>query len=968
MDFDPDPLALPGQSPDGDVSPATEAIPASGAARIAGLATLVVSAVLAISLATYHASDLPWVHAPAGTVSNGLGLAGASLAWFAISLFGLAAFLLPPVAGAFGLRAAIGRRSGLAPLWAALLFVETCALLQRFPETFSAMLLSRRLNAAPNPGGGVGCLLYGPGMPLNRWIGDPGALALHCALALLWIALLATPQFFGEAARRRRRRRAIVLERAEDAAIENRPELEADDDAVADARADRRRRAREKRERLEAERAARQEKRQAEIAERERADEERRAEREKLRAEKAAEAEERAQQRIMEKERRRAERAARGGLLGGLFGGLGRRNRKDGNPDDDIFSGGESLAIPDQSAAGAAADATESAASNVPTLPPAQPAPAAAAAAIPTLPAAPAPAAAAPVRAPAPSPTLVPPPEALSSSPPDPDMGPFPPSEITFHLPTTRLLNPLPPDRPEDNRAEIEERSKIIEDTLAEFNLTGVVTHVVCGPTITRYEVKPESGVKVDRIQGVHSNLQMNLRARSLRIIAPIPGKDVVGLEVPNLHSRPVPLRGIAESREWKEATAKMALPMLLSRDIDGQPVIADLAKMPHMIVAGTTGSGKSVTLNAILAGWLLSRTPDQLRLVLVDPKRVEFTPYSDIPHLVVPVITEAPKVAVCLQWAVKEMDRRLKLFQRVGVRNITSFNTRSSVPRQASLFGEAADGAATGDGAPPTLPYIVIVIDEMSDLMMLAGADVEPRVVRLAQLARAVGIHLIIATQRPDVKVITGKIKANFPARIALKVASAIDSITILDQAGAQTLIGRGDMLFLNPNSSEGVTRSQSCWIDDGEIEALTRWYRDQGEPMYVPEIKDKLDRIKVKDAGEDSFKTFETGDDGGGADSGESGGGGGERAFLQRCLDVLVSADRASTSMLQRKLRLGYNKAARVIDQLEQMGCLGPANGSSPRDILRTTLPPEGGEDESAATSDGDVADDGDFGGDDF
>ena len=450
--------------------------------------------------------------------------------------------------------------------------------------------------------------------------------------------------------------------------------------------------------------------------------------------------------------------------------------------------------------------------------------------------------------------------------------------------------------------------------------------------------------VKVDRIESVHKNLQMKLRAKSLRIIAPIPGKDVVGIEVPNIKSRPVPLRGIAESPEWKAAVRKMALPMLLSRDIDGAPVIADLAKMPHMIVAGTTGSGKSVTLNGILAGWLLSRTPDQLRLVLVDPKRVEFTPYADIPHLVVPVITEAPKVAVCLQWAVKEMDRRLKLFQKVGVRNISAYNSRPP-ERQASLFGDAPEGSEF----PRTLPYVAIVIDEMSDLMMLAGADVEPRVVRLAQLARAVGIHLIIATQRPDVKVITGKIKANFPARIALKVSSAIDSMTIIDQGGAQSLIGRGDMLFLDPGSPSGLQRSQSCWIDDEEIAALTQWYRDQGGPLYVPDIKAKLDKIKVKDAGDD-FKTFEAEDGGGSEGEGGDAPEDDEEALLQKCLDVIVASDRASTSMLQRKLRLGYNKAARIMDELEQRGCIGPANGSAPRDILRTTR-----HDASEAPSDG-------------
>ncbi|MBQ9727626.1 MAG: DNA translocase FtsK, partial [Kiritimatiellae bacterium] len=559
---------------------------------------------------------------------------------------------------------------------------------------------------------------------------------------------------------------------------------------------------------------------------------------------------------------------------------------------------------------------------------------------------------AAPRVAPRPAPTAVPPPDLAE----DGDAPDETPPHVDFELPPTRLLHPLPPETAFDNSAEIAERSRVIEDTLAEFQLPGAVTHVVSGPTITRYEVKPEAGVKVDRIQGVHRNLQMNLRAKSLRIVAPIPGKDVVGIEVPNIKSRPVPLRGIAESPEWKEAAAKMALPMLLSRDIDGQPVIADLAKMPHMIVAGTTGSGKSVTLNGILAGWLLTRTPEQLRLVLVDPKRVEFTPYADIPHLVVPVITEAPKVAVCLQWAVKEMDKRLKLFQKVGVRNISAYNSRP-MERQGMLFGE--DESAPAD-EPATLPYIAIVIDEMSDLMMLAGADVEPRVVRLAQLARAVGIHLIIATQRPDVKVITGKIKANFPARIALKVSSAVDSITIVDQGGAQSLIGRGDMLFLNPTSSAGLQRSQSCWIDDDEIAALTQWYRDQSPPMYVPDIKAKLDKIKVKDAG-DEFKTFEADDGGDGGGGGEDAAADGEEALLQKCLDTIVAADRASTSMLQRKLRLGYNKAARIMDELETRGCIGPANGAAPREILRTTVrDPAGDSGGDPGADDADGADD--------
>lgn len=840
-----------------------------------------------LALASYHASDVPWLHASGShAVSNWMGLAGACNAYGLLLVFGLPAFAIPVAAAAFGLSMLFGWHLRFRPLWAALLLLNVCALFQYLDGPLADLLASERLNLAPNAGGGVGALLNHPDMPLAQWIGEAGAAALNAVLALVWLVLLAGPRSLFHAWRLERDRRAEIVAAAEDRAIADRPDLEADDAAAARADDDRR--------------AAREAARDAREHERE----ERRAAKEAARAAAREEKERRKAEKAAAKEAARAAKRA------------AKARRSD---DDDIFAGGGDAPVPEAPPApGFALDGGAAPAGAVPP-----------------------PAFASSAQRPAPAPTLVPPPEPEPA--PSGDEGPFPPSPVEFRLPSTRLLHPLPPETAQDNSAEIAERSRIIEDTLAEFGLNGAVTHVVCGPTITRYEVKPESGVKVDRIQGVHSNLQMNLRAKSLRIIAPIPGKDVVGLEVPNIKSRPVPLRGIAESPEWKEAARKMALPMLLSRDIDGQPVIVDLAKMPHMIVAGTTGSGKSVTLNGILAGWLLTRTPDQLRLVLVDPKRVEFTPYADIPHLVVPVITDAPKVAVCLQWAVKEMDRRLKLFQSVGVRNISAFNARTS-SHQASLFGSGGEGE--GDGAPATLPYIAIVIDEMSDLMMLAGADVEPRVVRLAQLARAVGIHLIIATQRPDVKVITGKIKANFPARIALKVASAMDSMTIIDQGGAQTLIGRGDMLFLNPTSSAGLQRSQSCWIDDDEIAALTQWYRDQSDPLYVPDIKAKLDKIKVKDAG-DSFKTFESDEAGGGGEGGgDDEGGGGEEALLQRCLDVIVAADRASTSMLQRKLKLGYNKAARIMDELEARGCIGPANGAAPRDILRTTLhdPSEG------------------------
>ena len=890
---------LPADGADGLVAapPRRYEPPPSVIWRFVGVPLLFLAVVGIFALFSYHAADVAALQAPPSRVAaNWMGRLGALLAYGTILFFGLVGFLLPIALGAIAVMMLCGRPMRWRPLWMLGLALSLCALAQFPAETFLPLLSSDRLNAAPNAGGGVGRLLAAPAV---EWLGAPGAAALFGAFALLFLLLLVGFGNIVAAWRARRERRDRQLEAAEDVALASRTDLEADDLARVQAR-------REERDRRRADREAREAAREREAAEKARL-------RDEARAAKEAERERRRAEKEAEKARRREEKEA-------------RRRAKDEGVDDLVAGGLAPLPPPGASPAPAAPFA-------------APPAPDAAAAAR---------------RAPVPAPTLVAPPDLGEDAAPEEEAPP----PVEFHLPTTRLLHELPPETAFDNSAEVANRSRIIEDTLAEFQLPGAVTHVVCGPTITRYEVKPEAGVKVDRIQGVHRNLQMNLRAKSLRIVAPIPGKDVVGIEVPNIKSRPVPLRGIAESPEWRKAAREMALPMLLSRDIDGQPVIADLAKMPHMIVAGTTGSGKSVTLNGILAGWLLTRTPDQLRLVLVDPKRVEFTPYADLPHLVVPVITEAPKVAVCLQWAVKEMDKRLKLFQKTGVRNIDAYNRRPR-ERQGLLFGGETE--ETPD-QPDTLPYIAIVVDEMSDLMMLAGADVEPRVVRLAQLARAVGIHLVIATQRPDVKVITGKIKANFPARIALKVSSAVDSITIVDQGGAQSLIGRGDMLFLNPTSSSGMQRSQSCWIDDDEIAALTQWYRDQSGPMYIPDIKAKLDKIKVKDAGDD-FKTFEADDDGGGGGedgAGEEGGADGEMAFLQKCLDTLVAADRASTSMLQRKMRLGYNKAARVIDQLEQLGCLGPANGSAPREILRTTVrdpsaPAAGGDDAGDFPDDG-------------
>lgn len=496
-------------------------------------------------------------------------------------------------------------------------------------------------------------------------------------------------------------------------------------------------------------------------------------------------------------------------------------------------------------------------------------------------------------------------------------------NEVSFKLPSVRLLQPAEPLSHADNLAEINENTAIIEGTLADFGINVDVTGVVSGPVITCYEIKPAAGVKVAKITNYSNDLQMALKAKSIRILSPIPGKDVMGIEIPNANRAGVSIRSVADSAEWKGATGKYALPMLLGLDVGGRPVIADLAKMPHVLLAGTTGSGKSVCMNSIIAGLMLSRTPDDLRLILVDPKMVEFSCYAELPHLVVPVITAPQKVAGALQWAIVEMKTRLEMFRRTGVRNIASFNNRERA-KQGTFFGEDDQDPAE---YPDKLPYIVIVVDEMSDLMMSAQAEIEPRIVSLAQLSRAVGIHMILATQRPSVNVITGLIKANFPGRIALKVSQRVDSQTILDGRGAEHLIGNGDMLFSNPNGT--MTRAQGTYISDAEIESLVDWYKSQGEPMYIEEVMNKLDRIVVKSAADEFAE--------GSAEEGEEDA---DAELLAKALECIVSTRRASTSSIQRQLRIGYNRAARIMDELERLGCVGPANGSSPREILRTSL----------------------------
>jgi S-DNA-T family DNA segregation ATPase FtsK/SpoIIIE len=456
------------------------------------------------------------------------------------------------------------------------------------------------------------------------------------------------------------------------------------------------------------------------------------------------------------------------------------------------------------------------------------------------------------------------------------------------------------------------------------------------GPVITRYEVVPAAGVRVEKIAGLDKNIALGMRAQSVRILAPIPGKAAVGVEIPNRTPTPVGMREILESEDW--ASAKAEIPIALGKDVSGRPLISDLAKMPHLLIAGATGSGKSVCINSIIASIVYRKSPKDLRLLMVDPKVVELKVFNTLPHMLIPVVTEPKKVPSALKWLLGEMELRYQIFAKVGVRNIVGFNGRkknpaatgaaaapaATPPAQASLAGldPATSEADDGREVPERLPYIVAIIDELADLMMVAPAEIETSIARLAQLARAAGIHLIIATQRPSVNVITGVIKANLPSRIAFQVASQVDSRTILDGKGAENLIGRGDMLFSPPGSSR-LVRAQGAFVSDEEVQSFVEFLQRNGPPRYAENVQHQIedDAAANSDEEEDEVDSADSEDD---------------EKLYKKAVGVLRATKRASTSTLQRRLRIGYNRAARIMDLMEERGLVGPENGSSPREIL--------------------------------
>lgn len=479
----------------------------------------------------------------------------------------------------------------------------------------------------------------------------------------------------------------------------------------------------------------------------------------------------------------------------------------------------------------------------------------------------------------------------------EPETKPF----AGYILPPLSLLQKSTNQTDSKRAKEVANNARILENTLESFNVKAKMIHISQGPTVTRYELEPAPGVKVSKIVNLADDIALSLAASGVRIEAPIPGKAAIGIEVPNKVLASVPLRDVLETDEFLKSKSKLIV--ALGKDIAGQTITADLGKMPHLLVAGSTGSGKSVCINTLLTSILFKATPEEVRLILVDPKVVELTSYNGLPHLLTPVVTDAQKAAAALRWAVQEMERRYEMFAAAGVRDIGRYN-------------ELIDSFPVGEGSSgEKIPYILIIIDELADLMMVSPVDVEDAIIRLAQKARAAGIHMVLATQRPSVDVITGLIKANVPSRIAFAVSSQIDSRTILDMAGAEKLLGKGDMLFYPIGMSKPL-RVQGAFIADSEVEQLTEYIKKQIEP---PEYMEGITACEGSTKGENSPSVFED-------------------ELFEEAVRIIMELNQASASMLQRKFRIGYTRASRLIDTMEEMKIIGPNMGSKPRDIIMT------------------------------
>ena len=475
-------------------------------------------------------------------------------------------------------------------------------------------------------------------------------------------------------------------------------------------------------------------------------------------------------------------------------------------------------------------------------------------------------------------------------------------SNPQYQLPPLNLLDPIENTDQSTDKELIQKNTQTLQSTFKSFGVKVIIKKAILGPTITRYEVQPAVGVKVSRIVNLSDDLALALAAKDIRIEAPIPGKPFIGIEVPNRATSIVSFKDVMEHQDSKSKEDIMEVP--LGKDVTGTTISANLAKMPHLLIAGSTGSGKSVAINTILTSILMKAHPEDIKLVLIDPKMVELSVYNGVPHLLIPVVTDAKLAANALHKVVKEMERRYKLFAASGARNMAEYNKKVAQNNQ--------------DKSKPVmkkLPYILVVVDELSDLMMVGGHDVEGAIVRLGQMARAAGIHMILATQRPSVDVITGLIKANVPSRISFAVSSGVDSRTILDQTGAEKLLGRGDMLYM-PIGASKPKRIQGAYIASDEVERIIDWVKKQQQPDYDQDMIPKQGENNVTGSDDEP-----------------------EDEFYSEAVDLVRRQQTASVSMLQRRFRIGYNRAARIVDEMEAKGVVGPSEGSKPRQVL---LPP--------------------------
>ena len=477
-------------------------------------------------------------------------------------------------------------------------------------------------------------------------------------------------------------------------------------------------------------------------------------------------------------------------------------------------------------------------------------------------------------------------------------------SDSSYKLPSPNLLsNPAQKIDQPTLKKDLMHQAAVLEETLKSFGIEAKVGEINSGPTITSFEVHPSIGVKVQKIKTLENDIALNMQAKSIRIVAPIPGKAAVGVEVPAIHPQEVNFKEML--LHYQQKTRRMQIPILLGKAVNGEWVFADLAKMPHLLIAGATGSGKSVCVNTIVMSILMNARPDEVKLLMVDPKKVELTQYSRLPHMIAPVITEPHGAYAALQWLVKEMQVRYEILKQLGLRNISAFNNRK--------INKELEGSLNIQ-IPEQMPFVVAIVDEFADLMMVSSADIETPIARIAQMARAVGIHLILATQRPSREVITGIIKANIPTRISFKVASRVNSQIILDEIGAESLLGNGDLLFLPPGSSQ-LLRAQGAYISDEEINLIIKHLTEQSEPHYlIPSF--------------DSFRSLETLSDG---DEPR-----GKDTLYDQALTIVLGSKSASTTYLQRKLKIGYARAASLMDELETNGVIGPQEGAKPRRVL--------------------------------